>query len=159
MTPRRDRLGALGLLLLAFIAGGAAGVAADRAWWRPRTEVRAGEPRRVRNIQPGGGSELEQIPTPLEQLGLTDEETRRLHAIAGRWRPQAAAAISRIRPIVSDLENDMFAEMLCAISKDKQDRYLRELERAGADSVMIAKRFRLVRTNRCPPQGSTTASP
>ncbi|HEY2376077.1 MAG TPA: hypothetical protein VGH98_08895 [Gemmatimonadaceae bacterium] len=152
MTPRRDRLGALALLLVSFIAGGAAGVAADRAWWRPRAELRAEDPRRAHDRQPSDGPELEQIPTPLEKLDLTDEETRRLHTIARRWRPQAATAVARIRPIVSDLENDMFAEMLCAISKDKQDRYLHALQDGDADSVMIAKRFRLIRTNRCPPE-------
>jgi len=146
-----DRLRAFGLLLVAFVAGGAAGVAADRAWWHPAAGAPAEPPRRDPNRRRSEGVEIEQIPTPLERLQLSDEETRRLHAIARRWRPKAAAELARIRPVVSDLENDMFAEMLCAISKDKQDQYLRELEQQnGADSAMVAKRFRLVRTNQCP---------
>ena len=149
MTTRTDRLRAFGLLLVAFVAGGAAGVAADRAWWHPASAVPT-EPRRDPNRRKSEGPEIEQIPTPLERLHLSDEETRRLHAIARRWRPKAAVELARIRPIVSDLENDMFAEMLCAISKDKQDQYLRGLQENGADSAMIAKRFRLVRTNQCP---------
>lgn len=155
MTTRNDRLRALGLLLVAFVAGGAAGVAVDRVWWRPNVGlgVRLQESRRERNMRTADGPEIEQIPTPLERLGLTQEETRRLHAIARRWRPQAAEAVARIRPIVSDLENDMFAEMLCVISKEKQDAYYRELD-GRADSVLIAKRFRLVRANKCPPETS-----
>jgi hypothetical protein len=150
MTSSSDRFRALALLLVAFLCGGAVGVAADRAFWHPRGNVPAGWERRERSVRPSGQAEVEQIPTPLERLDLTPAEEQRLHAIARRWRPQAAEAIARIRPIVSDLENDMFAEMLCVISKDKQDRYYRELRDAGADSAMIAKRFRLVRTNQCP---------
>ena len=153
MTTRADRLRALALLLVAFVCGGAVGVAADRAWWHPRGEMSSREERRAENGRRGSGElEAEQIPTPLERLDLSPEEQQRLHAIARRWRPQAAAVIVRIRPMISDLENDMFAEMLCAISKDKRDRYLDELQTSGADSLLIAKRFRLVRTNQCPPQ-------
>jgi len=154
MTSSSDRFRALALLLVAFICGGAAGVAVDRAFWHPSSSVPVGRERRERNVRPGGEVEAEQIPTPLERLDLTPEEEQRLHAIARRWRPQAAEAIARIRPIVSNLENDMFAEMLCVISKDKQDRYLRELHDGGADSATIAKRFRLVRTNQCPPESA-----
>jgi hypothetical protein len=156
MTTRTDRLRAFGLLLVAFVAGGAAGVAADRVWWHPASGVRTEPPRRDPNRRGSAGPEIEQIPTPLERLQLSAEETRRLHAIARRWRPKAATELARIRPIVFDLENDMFAEMLCAISKDKQDRYRSELQVNGADSAMIAKRFRLVRANQCPPE---TADP
>ena len=154
MTTRTDRLRAFGLLLVAFVAGGAAGVAADRAWWHPASELHPEPPRREPNWRGSRGPELEQIPTPLERLQLSDDETRRLHTIARRWRPKAAEAVARIRPIVSDLENDMFADMLCAISKDKQDQYLGQLRENGADSAMIAKRFRLVRTNQCPPEST-----
>jgi hypothetical protein len=150
-----DRLRALGLLLVAFLVGGAVGVAADRAFWHPRPEFRFSEVRRDRHTRPNGVVEAEQIPTPLEQLNLTPEEQQRLHAIARRWRPQAVEALAQIRPLVSDLENNMFAEMLCAISKDKRDRYRDELRDNGADSVMIAKRFRLVNSNQCPPETST----
>lgn len=118
-----------------------------------------GSERHEFRVRPSGGVEAEQIPTPLERLDLTPDEERQLHAIARRWRPQAAEAIARIRPIVSDLENDMFAQMLCVLSRDQQDRYLRELHVGRADSVMIAKRFRLVRSNQCPPQGADPHGP
>jgi hypothetical protein len=154
MTTSSDRLRAVALLLVAFVCGGAVGVAADRAFSLRRADVMVGSERRESRVRPSGGVEAEQIPTPLERLDLTPEEQRRLHAIARRWRPQAAEAIAKIRPIVSDLENDMFAEMLCVLSRDKQDRYLRGLRDGGADSAMIAKRFRLVRTNQCPQESA-----
>lgn len=158
MTTHSDRLRALALLLVAFVCGGAVGIAADRAFWRPRGDVPSGVERHERGVRPQGGVEAEQIPTPLERLDLTADEQQRLHAIARRWRPKAAEVVLKIRPIVSDLENDMFAEMLCVISKDKQNRYYRELRDNGADSAMIAKRFRLVRSNQCPPESADPRS-
>jgi len=154
MTTQTDRLRALALLLVAFIVGGAVGIAANRAFWRPREVLRVAEAHRERNMRTGGGPEVEQIPTPLEQLDLTPAEQQQLHAIARQWRPQAAQAIAQLRPVVSELENNMFAEMLCVISRDQQARYLDELRAQRADSAMIAKRFRLVNTHQCPAAGA-----
>src|SRR5690242_14126057 len=114
MTLRGDRWRAFALLIGAFGAAAAAGVAADRTWWRPRVDAPA--VRRSERARPAGGSsEADAIPTPLEELGLSPAEQQQLHAIARRWRPQAAEAVARIRPIVAELENAMFAEMLCVL--------------------------------------------
>ena len=145
-----NRLRGLGLLLVTFVVGSVAGVAGDRVWRAreaPPVEAR-------RNERPRVGSENERvesdrIPLPLESLNLSATEEARLHEIARRWRPQAVAALAGIRATVSDFENNMFAEMLCVISKDKQDRYLAQLQESGANNVLIDKRFTLVRSNRC----------
>ena len=148
----------LALLVVTFAAGSAGGVAVDRTWLRPenganepRAEVgpagfrgSAGEPAR-----PNGEVEAGRIPYPLEVLKLSPEEQTKLHAIARRWRPQATRAIEGIRANISELENNMFAEMLCVISKEKQDQYLAQLQENGADRILIDKRFALVRSNRC----------
>ena len=153
MTIRSDRLLALSLLLVAFIAGGAAGAAADRAWLRTHaTGWLIGDRRERRG--PRNAIEAETIPTPLERLDLSPDQQRRLHAIAGRWRPQAAQAVAAIRPVVAGLENKMFADMLCVLSKDQQDKYLASLRSGGADSAMIDERFYLVRTKQCPAEGA-----
>ena len=149
MTTPSNRARALVLLLITFAVGGVAGAAADRAWIRrtpPTPSARRPEPPR-----PGGRSEVDadRIPFPLEVLQLTPEETERLHAIARRWRPQASRAMDSIRANISELENNMFAEMLCVISKEKQDRYLAQLQENGASPALIDKRFRLVRSNQC----------
>ena len=139
---------ALALLSLAFVVGGVAGVAVDRLWLRPPLEERGFRGRR----EPGGRTEAveaDRIPLPLEVLQLSPDEERRLHGIARRWRPRAAEAVNQMRTTVSDLENDMFAEMLCVISSEKQNRYLAQLQENGATAAMIDKRFRLVRTNQC----------
>ena len=146
ISPTKVR--AVGLLLLAFVVGGVAGAAVDRAWLRPPLEERRPPGRR----EPGGRTEAveaDRIPTPLEALQLSPDEERRLHEIARRWRPRAAEAVNQMRTTVSDLENDMFAEMLCVISREKQERYLAQLQENGAPPSMIDKRFRLVRANQC----------
>jgi hypothetical protein len=148
MINTSNRLRALALLVVTFTAGGIGGVAADRVWSRTHAE------RRVAVRPPGWrgsseGVESDRIPYPLELLQLSPEEEARLHEIARRWRPQAAQAMEGIRANISDLENNMFAEMLCVISRDKQERYLAQLQENGANRVLIDKRFALVRSNRC----------
>jgi len=154
MLNGSSRLRALAVLIVTFSVGGLSGVTIDRAWFRPvaepRPEARAErtEPRRAERRTPEP-IDADQIPLPLERLQPTPEEERRLHEIARRWRPQAALAIENIRASISDLENNMFAEMLCVLSKDKQDRYLAQLEEGGDNRVLIDKRFALVRSNQC----------
>jgi hypothetical protein len=142
----------LALLVLAFGVGGVSGVAVDRTWLRPRVEVAAGGGYEAKR-PPGGRRpetiDADQIPTPLEGLQLSPQEEEQLHAIARRWRPQAARAVEGIRANISELENNMFAEMLCVLSKEKQDRYLAQLQENGANRVLIDKRFALVRSNKC----------
>ena len=143
-----NRLRGLALLLMTFVVGGVGGVAADRAWLRARGEARV-EVRRPERRTGAETVESDRIPYPLEVLQLSPQEEARLHEIARRWRPQAARAMESIRANISDLENNMFAEMLCVISRDKQERYLAQLQENGANRVMIDKRFALVRSNRC----------
>jgi hypothetical protein len=148
MINTSNRLRALALLVVTFAAGGVGGVAADRVWTRTHDE------KRVEARPPGWrgsteGVESDRIPYPLELLQPSPQEEARLHEIARRWRPQAAQAMEGIRANISELENNMFAEMLCVISRDKQERYLAQLQENGANRVLIAKRFALVRSNRC----------
>lgn len=151
MLAASSRMRALAVLVVTFSVGGLSGVTIDRAWFRPTVEPRPEprtEPRRAERRAPEP-IDADQIPFPLERLQPTPDEERQLHAIARRWRPQAALAIQTIRTNIADLENNMFAEMLCVLSKDKQDRYLAQLEENGGDPVLIDKRFALVRSNQC----------
>jgi hypothetical protein len=143
MTLSSNRLRALALLTLVFGVGGVAGVAIDRTWLRPGIlEAPRGGWRRA-GADRSTAVAADQIPLPLEALQLDADEERR------RWRPQAAQAMEGMRSSISELENNMFAEMLCALPKDKQDRYLAQLQENGADAIMIEKRFRRVRSNQC----------
>jgi hypothetical protein len=148
MINSPSTLRGLALLVLTFVVGGVGGVALDRTWLAPRAAPKV----EVHPPESRAGSETvesDRIPYPLEVLQLSADEERRLHEIARRWRPQAARAMEGIRANVSDLENNMFAEMLCVLSKEKQERYLAQLEENGMNKVLIDKRFSLVRSNQC----------
>ena len=138
------RARALTLLALTFLAGVAVGMAIE-----PNVVQSGGSLERRSRTAPNRQLELEQIPTPLEQLGLTDTETTQLRAIARHWRPESAVALDEFRKRVNDMENGMFAEMLCVLAPDQRDRYLAQLRGDHYDEQIIAKRFELVRSNRC----------
>lgn len=140
-----SRTRAAALLLLVFVVGAVAGAAADRRIIRPPTAVE----RRARAAA-ADSANIDRIPVPLEQLGLTDSETDRLRAIAHSWRPRALVAFDTFRARVTDLENGMFAEMLCALPAAKRDRYVAQLRGAHYDEQIIAKRTALIRSNQCP---------
>ena len=126
------------LLVVTFIVGALAGVAADR------TILRVG-PRREQRI----GVSDNQIPVPLEMLGLTSDERTRLEAISHRWRPRANTELDSVRHRVSEMENGMFAEMLCVLRPELRDRYLQQLKANKFPQELIDKRFALVRANQC----------
>ena len=128
---------AITLLIATFVAGAIAGAA---VW--PLIAPR-------RFIRLGGEVEAERIPAPLVVLGLSKDEETRLHAIARRWRPRADSEFKEVRRHVSDMENGMFAEMLCVLPPEKRDQYLKMLQGQHYDSTLIDKRFAIVRANRC----------
>jgi hypothetical protein len=148
MIISSSSLRGLALLLITFVVGGVAGAAVDRSWLQTK-------PKEPVTVSPSGFRgqretvESDRIPLPLERLVLTATEEAKLHEIARRWRPQAERAMADIRANVSDLENNMFAEMLCVLTKEQQDRYLAQLQENNANNVMIDKRFSLVRSNQC----------
>lgn len=131
------RARALALLVATFVAG----VIAGAAVW-PRIEPRRG-------IIARGEPESERIPGPLLALGLTNDEVTRLHAIARRWRPRADTEFAEVRRHVGEMENGMFAEMLCALTPQQRDKYLSMIQTARYDTTVITKRFAIVRANRC----------
>lgn len=132
------RARAIFLLIATFAAGVITGAA---AW--PRVEGRRA------GWRAGLEPESERIPVPLELLGLTDGERTRLHAIARRWRPRADSEFNEVRHRVSEMENGMFAEMLCALTPEQQQKYLEMTQTEHYDTATVNKRFAIVRANRC----------
>lgn len=141
------------VLVVVFIAGALAGSVGGRMALRRELQVGAGgwsaerEAGRRRIQAP---VDIDQIPTPLIQLGLTPDQEARLHDIARRWRPRAATELSEMRERVGELENGMFADMLCVITPAQQDRYLAVLQGSHAPQALIDKRFANVRAKTCP---------
>jgi hypothetical protein len=138
------RARALLLLALSFVVGGFTGVALDRRVSRPDRALGRRTPTAAND-----SANLDRIPVPLEQLGLTAEETGRLREIARRWRPQALVALGEFRQRVNVLEDGMFAEMLCVLSPEKRDRYVAGLRGSHYDESLIARRLELVSAHRC----------
>jgi hypothetical protein len=132
------RARAIALLLATFAAGAITGAS---VW--PRVEGRRGVARVSRE------PESERIPLPLETLGLTTDERAHLHAIARRWRPRADSEWNEVRRSVADMENGMFAEMLCALTPQQQQQYLDMTRREQYDTTLVNKRFAIVRANGC----------
>lgn len=133
------------VLVLVFAIGGVTGAAFERRFGTPAVV----EGPRRRETARDHSVEVEQIPFPLQALGLSDDETRQLHAIARRWRPRAGWLVQGLRDSVSNLENDMFAEMLCVLSPDQRERYRTQLLEQSRDTTLVNRRFRLVRANAC----------
>jgi len=142
------RARALVLLIATFVAGAIAGAA---VW--PRLE-----PRRL-ELRPRREVESERIPIPLEMLGLSNDERTRLHAIARRWRPRSVNEFEEVRRRVADMENGMFAEMLCALTPEQRDRYLAMIQGQHYDTTIVNKRFAIVRANRCGEVTDVTNAP
>lgn len=144
---RSGRLRAFVVLSVVFLAGALAGAVIGRAALRGERKgwVAVNEPRRT-----GKGPDVDQIPTPLLGLGLTADQESQLHAIARQWRPLAAREVESVRVHSGELENGMFADMLCVLTQTQRDRYLTLLQNAKMPSGTIDKRFAVVRANKCP---------
>lgn len=137
---------ALIVLSVVFLAGALAGAVVGRAALRREQNVMPSrESRRL-----GAAPDVDQIPTPLVGLGLSPEEETRLHAIARQWRPRAARELAEVRVHTSELENGMFADMLCVLTPTHRDQYMAWLRNAKMPDEVIAKRFAVVRENKCP---------
>ena len=85
-------------------------------------------------------------------LGLTPDEETRLHAIARQWRPRAGQELAEVRARVADLENGMFADMLCVLTPAQRDQYMSWMQNAKMPADIVDKRFAVVRANTCPRQ-------
>jgi Spy/CpxP family protein refolding chaperone len=137
------RARALTLLAAAAIVGVVVGVVGDRAY------LQYGHPVESRS-RSERETDADRIPTPLLQLGLTSDEEQRLRAIARRWRPRAASALNIVRDSVRDLENGMFAEMMCVLTPEQREKYENMLHAGDFAPPLIDRRFALVRANKCP---------
>lgn len=143
---RSGRLRAFAVLTVVFVAGALAGAVIGRAALRREQKRPAAlEPRRS-----GKGPDVDQIPTPLLGLGLTADQETRLHAIARQWRPRAARELDSVRAHAGQIENGMFADMLCVLTPAQRDQYLAWLQNAKMPADVVDTRFAVVRANKCP---------
>lgn len=128
----RARWTALGLLLLAFLAGALGGIAADRLLGAPATD--AGDlPRRGGAGRPGAGPGAIFPPGVqlARELGLTPQQRRQIQTILAEERQKADSVMRAVRPLLQaryDSSLQAVREVLTAEQRERFDR-LREQRR------------------------------
>jgi Spy/CpxP family protein refolding chaperone len=122
----RSRLLALGLLLLAFVAGALGGVAADRVLAR-------GEPAAQRAVGPPGpggpGGAIFPRGLPLaRQLDLTPEQREQIEAILREERSKADSVLRAVRPVLQARYDSANAAIRAVLTPEQRERFDRSRE-------------------------------
>ena len=120
----RSRLLALGLLLLAFVAGALGGVAADRVLAR-------GDPAAQRGVGPpgpggpgGAGGAIFPRGLPLaRQLDLTPEQRDRIEAIMREERSKADSVLRAVRPVLQARYDSANAAIRAVLTPEQRQRF------------------------------------
>jgi Spy/CpxP family protein refolding chaperone len=117
----RSRLLALGLLVLAFVAGALGGVAADRL-------LAPGEPagRRVAGPPGRGGPGAAIFPRDLplaRQLDLTPEQREQIEAILREERAKADSVLRAVRPVLQARYDSASAAIRAVLTPEQRDRF------------------------------------
>lgn len=137
----RLRIRSLLLLATVFVSGALAGIAVDRillredhgsrySFWRP--------------------AEDNGIPTRLTQLGLTEDQQRRMRTISARWQPRADSVIQDLVPRVREIEHGMFQEMACVLTPAQGSAYLAWRKKEGLNEAEGEEQLSRVRQGTCP---------
>ena len=119
------------VLVAVFAAGAAGGAAADHLMRRPPVVQPTDTGGRRAGRRTGDRESPDIIPFPLVALGLTDSQTTELHAIARQWRPRAGEELKTFSARVTELENGMFADMLCILTPAQRSAYEAELRKTA----------------------------
>ena len=145
------RSGAL-VLVIAFIAGGLAGAAADRVYVARQSAV-AGEEQGPK-LSPAERetrrrAEQEGIPWAVIDLDLTDSQKVAIRALASRRRPQADSLMALVVPRVRTLENEMFEDIICLLTPAQRERYERHMHQLQFPDSILQIRLSRVRAGSC----------
>lgn len=112
----RVRIQGITLLVVAFLVGALAGVAADRALFR-----RASAPQAFERPRPGPTF----LPPPLERLDLSEEQRRQIRDILERRQPNTDsilhAALPQLRAITDTIREEI-REVLTPQQRERLDR-------------------------------------
>ena len=117
----RSRLLALGLLLLAFVAGALGGVAADRVLARADPVAQRG----VGPPGPGGpGGAIFPRGLPLaRQLDLTPEQRDQIEAILREERSKADSVLRAVRPVLQARYDSANASIRAVLTPEQRERF------------------------------------
>lgn len=123
----RSRLLALGLLLLAFVAGALGGIAADRL-------LDAREPRAEQGRPPPGrggpgGAIFPRNPSFARQLDLTPQQRQQIEEILRAERSKADSVLRAVRPVLRARYDSANASIRAVLTPEQRDRFDRLRER------------------------------
>lgn len=119
------------LLVLTFLAGMAAGVAADRQFG---IGVRAEDPKQVegdhRRDRRGGDTTIERFA---DELGLTDEQRARIDPILEHTRERMSVLFEPVRPAYRELIDSTRARIEAVLTPEQVADYRELLDREYGD--------------------------
>ena len=124
MSGSRTRVALL--LLLTFVAGIAAGVAADRQFAAPPAEASKQADEDHRRDRRGGDTTIERFA---DDLGLTDEQRARIDPILEEMREQMSDLFEPVRPAYRDLVDSTRARIEAILTPEQVADYRELLER------------------------------
>ena len=124
MSGSRTRVALL--LLLTFVAGMAAGVAADRQFAAAPAEASKQADEDHRRDRRGGDTTIERFA---DELGLTDEQRARIDPILEEMREQMSDLFEPVRPAYRDLVDSTRARIEAILTPEQVADYRELLER------------------------------
>jgi Spy/CpxP family protein refolding chaperone len=138
MTPvsmggSRARWTALGLLLLAFVAGALGGVAADRLLGTPTSNTGLDLPRRAGAERPGArpGAIFPAGVQLARELELSPEQRRQIQRILAEEREKADSVMRAVRPLLQARYDSSLQAVREVLTPEQRERFdqLREERR------------------------------
>lgn len=124
MSGSRTRVALL--LLLTFVAGMAAGVAADRQFGSPPAEATKQADEDDRRDRRGRGTTIERFA---DELGLTSEQRARIDPILEDMRERMSDLFEPVRPAYRDLVDSTRARIEAVLTPEQVAAYRELLER------------------------------
>ena len=119
--PARSRLLALGLLLLAFVAGALGGVAADRLL-APSPPAAQGVPGPPGRAGPGGAIFPRNLPLA-RQLDLTPEQREQSDTLLREERTKADSVLRAVRPVLQARYDSASAAIRAVLTPEQRERF------------------------------------
>jgi Spy/CpxP family protein refolding chaperone len=133
------------LLALTFVAGIAAGVAADRQLGGARAEAPKQADEDHRRDRRGGGTTIERFA---DELGLTDEQRARIDPILEETRERMSELFEPVRPAYRELVDSTRARIEAVLTPEQVADYRELLERDYGDDRKGRDRDRVGDTER-----------
>ena len=123
VTPARARILALGLLVLAFVAGALGGIAADRLLGSRQAEAAPPAPRGGRPGGPGAGAVFPLGAALARQLELTPQQREQIAEILAADRQKADSILRAVRPVLQARYDSTTDAVRAVLTPEQRERF------------------------------------